>query len=117
MNQQPIEAIVMKRGKWYIGTLDNTDFYMDAAFDGDLPDGYVSLYDYLVLTNPKMTKKESEVIRKEIGYTKVFVYVTNSDDFWGYTNQKCNTCKRACKQSHKVEVCYCPTYEEDNGTD
>jgi hypothetical protein len=118
-------AIVVKRGQAWAGILDGTTFvpemnttawkFQDASLKEELEKGYISLHEFLRLTNPRQTKKESEACRKEIGYTQVYIYVEDNDDFWAYTNHKCNTCKRECKQSSKVEVVSCPQYEEIDG--
>ena len=76
------------------------------------PEGYIPMFEYLRLTYPKITKKVVKYAMSSVGYTSMFVYVEDNDDFWAYTNHKCNTCTKSCKQSSKVEVVTCPQYEE-----
>ena len=116
------KAIVIKRGKAWLGYLNGTSFVTELELGSerdlakqsniDWSKDYVELHTFLKLTNPKQTKKQSEEIRKEIGYTKVFIFVEDNDDYWKYTNHKCNICKKTCKQSSKVEVVSCPQFEE-----
>lgn len=106
------KAIVTKRWKSWIGTIHDNEFIWQAEWLDELPDNYISLHEFLQLTNPKQTKKQSEKTRREIGYTKVFIYVEDNDEYWAYINHKCRTCKRKCKQSSKVEVVSCPQYED-----
>lgn len=106
-------AIVMTRGKYQEGAISGEHFVpYEEDHDGEIPDTYILLHDFLKLTNPKQTKKESEVVRKKIGFTKIWIYVKDNDDFWAHFNHKCNTCTKTCKQSSKVEIIACPSYDE-----
>ena len=106
------QAICKKRGKTWVGTLTGTTFKPLKEWESDKPNDYIRLHDFLLLTNPKQTKKQSEESRKEIGWTEVYIYVADNGDYWAYTNHKCNTCTKKCKQSSKVEILTCPQYEE-----
>ncbi len=105
------QAIVMKRGKAKIGYITDNVFTPESDHDGEIPSSYISLHDFLILTNPNQKVKDTEEVRKAIGYTKIWIYVENNDDWWAYFNHKCNQCKKKCKQSHMVEVMVCPQFE------
>ena len=107
-------VIVTKRNKAWIGELDGLTVVKGVEVEGTVPpDGYIPLHEFLRLTNPKQTLKQTSEVRKKIGFTQIFVYIEDNDDYWAYTNHKCNTCLKKCKQSSKVEILVCPQYEED----
>lgn len=94
------------------GSLLTIDLLGWKQYEGDFPPkGYLNLYDFLRLTYPKLTKKQYKDRLKEIKATEAYAYTEDCDDFWAYTNHKCNTCQRKCKQSSKVEIVSCPQYE------
>lgn len=105
-------AIVMKRGKYQEGAISGEHFTAYDDHDEDIPTSYMPLHEFLRLENPKQTKKMTEVVRKKIGFTKIWIYVKDNDDFWAHYNHKCLNCTRSCKQSSKVEVIVCHRYDE-----
>jgi hypothetical protein len=82
-------------------------------FIGDIPEGYVTLHEFFKLHKTKgmPSKKHVKALMKECTLSEIWVEIEGNDDFWAYYNHKCNTCKRTCKQSHKVELVSCPQYE------
>ncbi len=107
-----MKAIVIKRGKAEIGTIENDVFISEGGYSGDIPEGYKPFFDFLRLSYPDVTKKQSEEVRKRIGYTKIYIYLENHDKYWAYYNHKCMMCQSSCKQSSMVEVMSCPQYKE-----
>jgi len=107
-------AIAIKGKRAWVGILNDTSFTPESEIDTKTysMEGYVPLLDYLRQIDPKITKKESEEFRKTIGYTKILVFMSETDNFWAYYNHKCLSCTKKCKQSSKVEVCFCPLYVE-----
>ena len=95
------------------GMVNAIDILCGDTYDGDYPpqEGYIPLFEFLRLTYPKITVKHTKSLLKEISFTEMWVYVEDNDDWWAYTNHKCNTCKKSCKQSSKVEILACPQYE------
>jgi len=97
----------------HFGEIEGTQCVVQGEYTGDLPpDGYIPLFEFLRLTDPKITVKATKETLLEMGYTSFWVYVEDNDDYWAYTNHKCNTCTKKCKQSSKVELLACPQYEE-----
>jgi len=94
------------------GDVTAIDIFGAEEFEGDIPEGFIPLFEFLQLTYPKITVKKVKELMKEVAFTQIYVQVEDIDDYWAYTNHKCNTCTKKCKQSSKVEVVSCPQYEE-----
>lgn len=95
------------------GSLAAIDILGFKEYKGEYPPkGYMPVYEFFKITHSHApTKSRLKELLKTVKVTEMYVFVEDDDDFWAYFNHKCNTCKRKCKQSHKVEIVSCPQYE------
>ena len=121
--------VVVRRGKRYwTGTIEGVEFKPDGdskALDEFEGINLISLCDYAQFIGLDYSKKKLDDIRKQIGYSEIWIIddespVPNSRGvsevvwkkwYFKFIHPMCQKCSKKCKQSSRVGV-FCNKFEE-----
>jgi len=123
-------SVVVRRGnKYWTGTIEDVTFTPtgDVKRLDDIKDlNLITLYDYAQFIGLDYTKKKLDDIRKQIGYSEIWIVddespsPNKSDDvpnvtwkkwYFKFIHPMCQKCVKGCKQSSRVGV-FCNKFEE-----
>jgi hypothetical protein len=115
------EIIVRIKSKWYIGTLEDFNFIEEKKIkklsDIDNYKKYINLsvFSKKIQINENYIKKVSEKYKFDSIYILPSSLKVSSNTyneyFWKEINKKCLSCTKDCKQSSKIQIIRCPSYE------
>jgi len=123
-------SVVVRRGnKYWAGVIDDLSFTPCGGIKrlDDIKNlNLITLYDYAQVIGLDYTKKKLDDIRKQIGYSEIWIVDDESpspnknDDvpnitwkkwYFKFIHPMCQKCVKGCKQSSRVGV-FCNMFEE-----